>query len=333
MKGTVLNPHAPAFLLFKLRYIGDVLLTTPAIRLLKRSYPKCHITMVVNKGTEDVLRYNPHLDRVLTVERSAGLAGQWRLLRALRERRYDVSVDFASGDRAAWLSFLAGVPRRIALWSPEGVRRFLNNEQMLTPAAPFHIVEMYLHFVERGLAIKADDRSLELPVGGEDEKAAVALLRQHDLNDPFIALHVGGRSNAQYRWPRERWMEFAQAVKQTHRLTPVFVGGPDCLDDVQWIVSQPGLQAVSLVGQTTVLGLAAVLKRASGFMGIASGPMHMAAAVGARVVALFVDEFAWQPWGQGHTVLRLGRESLKRPVEVAEAVEAVGNLSCRKSVS
>ncbi|MCX6907260.1 MAG: glycosyltransferase family 9 protein [Verrucomicrobia bacterium] len=333
MNGTVLNPDAPAFLLFKLRYIGDVLLTTPAIRLLKRSYPKCHITMVVNKGTEDVLRYNPHLDRILTVDRSTGLAGAWRLLRALRERRYDVSVDFASGDRVAWLSLLAGVPRRIALWSPEGVRRFLNNEQMRAPAVPFHIAEMYLSFVERGLAIKANDRSLELPVGGEDEKAAAALLRQHGVNDPFIALHVGGRSNAQYRWPRERWMEFAQAVGRTHRLTPVFVGGPDCLDDVNWIVSQPDLRAIPLVGQTTVLELAAVLKRASGFVGIASGPMHMAAAVGARVVALFVDDAAWRPWGQGHVILRVGRDSLQRPVEVTEVVEAVGNLPCKKIIS
>lgn len=332
MNGTVPNLDAPSFLLFKLRHIGDVLLTTPAIRLLKRSYPKCHITMVVNKGTEDVLRYNPHLDRLLTVERSAGFVGQWPLLRALRERRYDVSVDFASGDRAAWLSFLAGVPRRIALFSPEGVRRFLNNGQIQAPAVAYHIVEMYLHFVEQGLAVKADDRSLELPVAAEDERRAETLLRQHGLSDPFIALHVGARSNALYRWPRERWMEFSQAVKQTHRLAPVFVGGSDCLDDVNWIVSQPGSQAVSLVGQTSVLELAAVLKRASGFVGIASGPMHMAAAVGVRVVALFVDEFAWQPWGQGHIVLRLGRENLTRPAEVAEAVEAVGNLLCRKSV-
>lgn len=332
MNEPVLHTDAPSFLLFKLRHIGDVLLTTPAIRLLKRSYPKCHITMVVNKGTEDVLRYNPHLDRLLTVERSAGFVGQWRLLRTLRERCYDVSVDFASGDRAAWLGFLAGAPLRIAQWSSEGVRRFLNNTQLHVPNPPFHIVEMYLSFVERSLGVKADDRSLELPVGAEDEKAAAALLRQRGLDGPFIALHVGGRSNARYRWPRERWMEFAQAVKRTRGLTPMFVGGADCLDDVNWIVAQAGSEAVSLVGQTSVLELAAVLKRASAFVGIASGPMHIAAAAGARVVALFVDEYEWQPWGHGHVVLRLGRDSWNRPVEVAEVLEAAGRLADQESV-
>jgi predicted lipopolysaccharide heptosyltransferase III len=331
VNGTALHSDAPGFLLFKLRHIGDVLLTTPAIRLLRQSFPKAHITMVVNQGTEEVLRHNPHLDRVLTVNRADGVAGPWRLLRELRRRRYDASVDFASGDRAAWLAFLAGAPRRIALSSPEGARRLLNNQPLPVPNPPFHIVEMYLSFVERGMAIRATDRSLELPVGADDERKAAALLREHGVSGRFVALHVGARSNAAYRWPRERWAQFAQALKQTHGLMPVFVGGPDCQDDANWILSQPCVQAVTLVGQTTMLELAAVLKRAAGFAGIASGPMHVAAAVGTPVVCLFVDDVAWRPWGEGHAVLRVAQEGLERPVEVPEAVEALANLSCRRT--
>lgn len=327
------NPGTAAFLLFKLRHIGDVLLTTPSIRLLRQSFPKAHITMVVNKGTEDVLRHNPHLNEVLTVDRATGVAGQWRLLRALRRRRYAMSVDFASGDRAAWLSFLGGVPHRVALWSPEGARRMLNNKPLQVPNPPFHIVELYLSFVERGLALHATDCSLELPVGGDDERKAAALLQESGTHGRFVALHVGARSNAAFRWPRDRWAEFAQAVRQAHGLTPVFVGGADCQDDVNWIVSQPGVEAVSLVGRTTVLELAAVLKRAAGFVGIASGPMHVAAAVGTHVVCLFVDDIAWRPWGAGHVELRVGQEGAKRHVSVTEAVEALTNLSCRQAGS
>ena len=333
VNGTAPNSDAPAFLLFKLRHIGDVLLTTPSIRLLRQSFPKAHITMVVNKGTEDVLRHNPHLDRVLTVDRATGLAGQWRLLRALREQHYGVSVDFASGDRAAWLAFLSGVPRRIALGSPEGARRLLNNTPLPVPNPPFHIVEMYLSLVERGLALHTTNRSLELPIGKDDAKKASALLQEPGIGGRFIALHVGARSNAAYRWPREHWAQFAQSVKQIHGLTPVFIGGSDCQDDVNWIVSQPGLQAVSLVGRTSVLELAAVLKRAAGFVGIASGPMHMAAAVDTPVVCLFVDDIAWRPWGEGHVVLRVAREALERPVDVPEVVGALANLPCRRAGS
>ena len=198
------------------------------------------------------------------------------------------------------------------------------------PAPPFHIVELYLSLVERGLALHADDRSLELPVSEDDDRKAAALLQELGVSGRFVALHVGARSNAAYRWPRERWAQFAQAVKQTHGLTPVFVGGSDCLDDVNWLVSQPGVQAVSLVGRTSVLELAAVLKRAAAFVSIASGPMHVAAAVGTGVVCLFVDDIAWRPWGEGHVVLRVGRKSQERSVDVTEAVEAVANLSCRR---
>ena len=86
----------------------------------------------------------------------------------------------------------------------------------------------------------------------------------------------------------------------------------------------------AVAGCDVVFHVAAVLKRAAGFVGIASGPMHVAAAVGTGVVCLFVDDIAWRPWGEGHAVLRVGQESLKRPVDVTEAVEALANLSCRR---
>ena len=114
-------------------------------------------------------------------------------------------------------------------------------------------------------------------------------------------------------------------------MMPVFVGGEDCRDDVHWIVSQPGMHAVSLVGRTSILELAAVLKRAAGFVGIASGPMQLAAAVGTPVVCLNVDDIAWRPWGAGHAVLRVGRLGAEHYVTVTEAVDSLTNLSCRRT--
>ena len=120
-----------SILLFKLRYIGDVLMTTPAVRLLRQSYPDAHITMVVNKGTEDVIRHNPNIDRILTIDRDSvkkapvykRLYYNLQFLRKLRGMRYDISIDFASGDRATFLSLLSGVPYRIGFSSREGWRR------------------------------------------------------------------------------------------------------------------------------------------------------------------------------------------------------------------
>lgn len=282
-----------SFLLFKLRFLGDVLMTTPSIRLLRRSYPDAHITMVVNKGTEDILHYNPHLNRVLTVDRKAGM---WPLLRTLRDRRYQVSVDFASGDRAAWLALLAGVPRRIAFWSPEGLRRFLNNQQVKGSAIPGHTVDLYLSFLREGLGIETNDKTPDLFTGSEDEAFAETLLAQHHLAErAFVIAHLGGRY-AQNRWPLENWRQLVEKLP----MPLVFVGAAQEEGDAAQ------LKGISLVGKTTVLQFAALARRAAMFIGHDSGPMHIAAAMGTRAVALFgptSDPVQWRPWGVGHVVL------------------------------
>ena len=294
-----------SILLFKLRYLGDVLLTTPVIRLLRRSFPNAHITMVVNKGTEEVLRHNPHLNRLLTVERGT----TWRLLCALRERRYDVSVDFASGDRAAWLALLARSPHRIALRSPEGFRRYINNSQVNWPMTPTHTVDLYLSCAREGLGLTTEDKSPELHTGAEDESFVDNLLERHQLTThKFILAHLGGRY-AQNRWPLENWKQLVASLS----VPIVFIGAAQDESDA----AQVG--GLSLVGQTSVLQLAALARRAAFFVGHDSGPMHIAAAMGTRVVALFgptSNVAQWRPWGDGHAVLSTSSS-------VAEVVSAV----------
>ena len=295
-----------SILITKLRYIGDVLLSTPAVRLLRQNYPDANITMVVNKGTEDILRYNPHLNRVLTVDRKARTR---TLMRALRERRYDVSVDLFSGDRAAWLALLAGAPLRIGLGSSEGFRRFIYNRQV--GCRPGHVVDLCLGIVEQGLGLHTTDKSLELRVDSNDEQFALG------YGQGFVAIHMGARYSYN-RWSRENWLELVNRLD-----APVlFVGTQQDIGDVEWVLARTNLAAISLAGQTSILQLAAVLKRAKLFIGHDSGPMHIAAAMGTRVVALFgptSDVASWRPWGEGHTVLPTSSR-------VEEAIRAVQDI-------
>ena len=95
-------------LVIKLRYVGDVLLATPVLSRLREGFPKAHLAMLVNPGTDDMVRDHPALDEVLVLERG-GLARQWRFVRDLR-RRFDVVIDLTDGDRSALLSWLSGAP-------------------------------------------------------------------------------------------------------------------------------------------------------------------------------------------------------------------------------
>ena len=101
----MIHAEIKSILLFKLRYTGDVLLTTPAIRLLRQAYPKARIAIVVNQGTEDVLRNNPHLNHIITIDREMiekvpfyrKLFYELGILNTLRKGEYDIAIDFDSG--------------------------------------------------------------------------------------------------------------------------------------------------------------------------------------------------------------------------------------------
>src|SRR5881409_2560845 len=87
-------------LVIKLRYIGDVLLATPVLHALRDRFPDTRLTMLVNRGTEDILKWNPDVNEVLTVDRGTP-AAQLRLLGELRRRRFDCVLDLTDGDRSA----------------------------------------------------------------------------------------------------------------------------------------------------------------------------------------------------------------------------------------
>lgn len=306
------NSDFKSILLFKLRYIGDVLLTTPAIRLLRQACPAARITMVVNKGTEDVLRYNPHVDNVITIERRRieaatffkKLKYEWGLLKTLREWRYDLTVDFDSGERAAFLAFLCNARTRIGFHYPKGLRRFIFNRRVKVNGR-LHIVERNLLLVEKTLNLVRDDSRMELYTGQEEELRSAQWLIRNGLSDKdLVVIHPGGRFQSK-RWAVEKWARLADLIQGDSGVPVVITGGESEREDVSTITYKMKTAVHSLVEQTTVLELAALLKRATLFIGNDSGPTHIAAAAGSPVIALFgpTDPSVWGPWGKGHVVI------------------------------
>src|SRR3989442_15119211 len=114
----MLAPAPERILVLKLRYVGDVLLTTPVLSRLRESFPKAHLAMLVNPGTDDVVRDHPALDEVLILERG-NLARQWRFVRDLRRQRFDLVIDLTDADRSALLSWLSRSPMRLG-YNSEG---------------------------------------------------------------------------------------------------------------------------------------------------------------------------------------------------------------------
>ena len=300
-----------SILVIKLRYIGDVLLATPVLHALRDRFPDARLTMLVNRGTEDIVKWNPDVDEVLTVDRGTFTA-QFRLVRELRRRRFDCVVDLTDGDRSATLARLSGAPVRIG-FNEEHRWRGLLYTAVAQATAPMHRVERDLEAV-RALGVDPKAGPLVLRTSQQDEEEAAKLLEEVGAGvassgspRPLVLLHPGARYWFK-AWPTERFAELADRLTDTYKCE-VLLGG-DARDKpvAQAIQARARSSPKVLAGCTTLLQFAAVLKRCDLFVGNDNGPLHMAAALSVPVIGLFgpSDPAIWGPWGEGHRILYKG---------------------------
>lgn len=334
-------------LVIKLRYIGDVLLATPVLHALRKRFPGARLTMAVNEGTEDVLKWNPDLDEVLVVDRG-GLAQQISFLREVRRRRFDCVIDLTDGDRSAMLSWLSGAPVRIGFNEEHRWRGLLYTSVAQPGSDVIHRMERDLEAV-RILGIEPKASPLVLRTSHQDDDEAARLLREAgqdaDSPSPLVMLHPGARYWFK-TWPAERFATLADRLTDAYGCR-VLVGGDAGDREVAAAICARARSAPAvLAGRTTLLQFAAVLKRCALFVGNDNGPMHMAAALGTPVVALFgpSNPSVWGPRGgkvevlsKGldcrpcfHPTCKRGEDNCMRQISVDEVFAAAEQLLVRK---
>ena len=284
-------------LVIKLRYVGDVLLTTPLFRLLREKFPHASITALVNQGTEAVLDNNPCLDHVVVLPRGKWLQ-QVQFLRFIRSRRFDCVIDLSDGDRSAFLTAISGARMKIGLNHEGRWRGMVYSRSVKGQYGTMHMLDYHAQALIQ-LGIEPVVRAPELNVSEDERRAANRILAKHGVRDTkWIMLHPAAR----YRfkaWPPDRFAAVGDAfVKEGFHV--VIIGSENergVADELMKAARQP---FVSLVGETTLREVAALMTHCHLFVGNDAGPMHMAAAVGCPVVALFgpTDPAVWGPQGE-----------------------------------
>lgn len=295
-------------LVIKLRYLGDVLLSTPVLAALRTAFPGARLSMLVNQGTEVMLAENPHLDEVLIVERSGSPLRQLRFAAALRRRRFDLVVDLTDGDRAAILSRLTGAPVRVGFNRGDRWRGRLYTHLVPVRQQPVPMVRQHLMALET-LGIPVDPSLPVLRIRASDESAAVVALASIEITpgERFVAIHPGARWWFK-SWPAHQFAGLIDYIQGKLGLKVALLGGDQDQGIAKAILEHVDTGCRSLVGRLTVLEMAALLRRAALFVGNDSGPMHIAAALDTPVIGLFgpADPRVWGPAGQGHTVFYKG---------------------------
>jgi heptosyltransferase-3 len=307
-------------LVAKLRHHGDVLLASPVFQVLRNHAPHAEIDGLVYADTRELLEGHPAIAQLHAIDRSwkrQGLLTQARresaLLRALADRKYQLLVHLTDHWRGAWLAQALRPRWSVAPGRESRIWRY-SFSHCYPMAARRHTVESNLDALRRlGIHPEEGEKRLVLVPGAEAESRVDQLLAGHGLaRGGFIHVHPTSR------WLFKAWTESRNAelmrtlVRDGHRV--VLTAAPDTREKAiaARIVQEAGAGIVDLSGQLGLTEMAALTARARLFLGVDSAPMHIAAAMGTPVVALFgpSSEATWGPWRVEHRIVS-GPESCR----------------------
>jgi lipopolysaccharide heptosyltransferase II len=317
-------------LLVRLRQIGDVVFTTPAIRALRRRFPDSRIAYIVEPAAAPVVLRNPHLDDVIVAPRRPGIRGaidDLSLGRRLRAQQYDLAIDFHGGPRAALLTWLSGAPTRIG-YEIAG-RRWMYTHRVSRPRElrRRHSVENQWDLL-RVLEIPPPDRTADAMEMAADPAIAAAVAERLERagvtrGDRIAVVHVSA-GNPFRRWPPQHFVALiAQLAAGEVPLRVLVTSGPSESAAAGRVIERArealgGEAAARIVscGEFSLAELRSLFDRAALFVGGDSGPLHVAATTRVPIVGLY-----------GPT-LPVRSEPWRNPSCRTESVEA-GELPCR----
>jgi heptosyltransferase III len=299
-------PNNPRVLVVALRRLGDVLLTTPLMRSIKRAFPAASIEALVFAGTEGILAGNPDLAEVIAIPRRPCAGETLALLRRLA-RRYDVALSTQSGDRPTALAWVAG-RQSAGLIEADGLSATVKRLAL----SRSYIADRQQHRVRDVLRLT---ELLGIPAVPEIVCPAGAVRSNLIPAQPYAVVHAAPMFTYK-RWTMDGWRALATALRQ--RGLAVVTSGAKSdrayLDEV-W----RDCEVTRLDGRLDWPELAATIAAAQAYVGPDTAITHLAAATGTPTVALYgpTDPRLWGPWPVG---------GLDRPWTAAGTIQQRGNV-------
>lgn len=302
-------------LIVKLSAIGDVVHTLPSLAALRNLYPDAHITWVIEEVSSDLIQDHPYLDRVIVSRRKKWIDNvkHGRIQKSLSElksfihdlnaRAYDLVIDFHGLFKSAMIVSLSSGRRRLGYDSMQELSGFFLNEKIPEDMKK-HAVERYLDF-PRYLGADVKEAEFLIPIGEANKKNVESLLRTQGIEkeDRFVAISPVALWDTKL-WEDEKFARLCDLVSEKLRIKVVFTGSDrGKLERIQSLMKS---SSINLGGKTTLRDLAYLYRLASLLITTDSGPMHIAAAVGTPVIALFgpTNPERTGPYGNGHKVIQ-----------------------------
>jgi ADP-heptose:LPS heptosyltransferase len=289
---TTLTAHKQAYKILFVRTdrMGDVLMNLPAIRVLRQTFPKAWITLLVDRSVSGLFENHPDLDEVMVIDRAKlekSWAGRLGLIQKIRKIHFDLAV--VSNPHKFWhaLTFMAAIPERIG-WRRKWGFLLTKNLKDAKSQTSKHEIDFNLDLVSL-VSNKQWDKKIVLPVDEESLKKIDSLL---EAKEAVITIHPG-TSNPKKQWPLERFAKVCDDVEQKG-LGVILIGGEPEKELSRQIGRMTKQSPIDWTGELSLKDLSAFLShpKVKCLVSCDSGPVHVAWMHGKPVVALYAQNAA-----------------------------------------
>jgi len=306
-------------LIVKMSAIGDVIHTLPAANALREHFPSAHITWLVEEAASGIVKSHEAVDRVLVLKRERwlkGLAGTsclesvkgiFRFAKELRDTTYDWVIDFQGLLKSAMMVSLCRGKRKVGYNKTREFSYIVLNDRMPPFDMDKHAIFRYLNLIQH-LGVNTRGIRFNIPIGETERSNVRSMLRQKGWDaQSVISINPVAKWDTKL-WPAENFSRLADMLIEGLGCFVIFTGNKADKKEITKIISKMQNTCIDLSGQTDLKELAALYDMSRCMVSTDTGPMHLAAAVGTPVVALFGPTAPWRtgPFGEGHEVLRTG---------------------------
>ena len=293
-------------LLVRLRRIGDIIMTTPSVTVLKENLPQASLTYLVEEPYRELVDGNPHLDNVVVIPKKQNTKDFHNLIHQIRREKFDVLLDFHGGPRASWLTLFSKAKLKVGYKIIN--KGFLYHIKI--PRSPekghIHSVENHVNLI-RGIGINVDSiPPLFVPDTLKEEKEKIVTFTQENelKNSNILVLHIGA-GNKFRDWGVDNITALTDLFSQNPETKIVLIGASEDEERAKEIIKESKSRIVSAVGKLGLRELKKLISRASLFVGPDSGPMHIAASTDTPLVVYFGPTLPvhFSPWKSNATII------------------------------
>ena len=290
--------------------LGDVVLTTSALDLIKKNFPETKITMLVDAHLKDAVVDNPVVDDVIAYSYSSGkssLKSTKKIIEEIRRRKFDLAISFDRKLRSALLIFLSGIKKRVT------AEKILDDKKSRVIFLFTDVVKIPYNLVENLQAESYQEivrQFFKIEGHGEPQfpkkisPASEKLLAKLPADKLKIALCVKGTFPLK-NYPKEYFVEVIRTLREKYSATFFIIGAPNDKDYAEEFVSELGDDILNFCGETSITDLAEIFRHSDLFITVDTGATHIAATTKIKMVVMYgcSSPKRWRPINENSVVL------------------------------